>query len=70
LQSFLARGLNDQSASSSSPHFYMLDESSLASTKQMRAFLDKMYLLLAVWALVSGVATEHHQNQLLTTLLS
>ena len=42
LQSFLARGHNHPSASSASPHLYMLDESSLASTKQMRAFLDKI----------------------------
>jgi conjugative relaxase-like TrwC/TraI family protein len=42
LQSFLARGRNHPSAASASPHLYMLDESSLASTKQMRAFLDKI----------------------------
>jgi ATP-dependent exoDNAse (exonuclease V) alpha subunit len=40
LQHFLARGqtANDHSR----PHFYMLDESSLASTKQVRDFLEKM----------------------------
>jgi conjugative relaxase-like TrwC/TraI family protein len=42
LQSFLARGQNHPSASTASPHLYMLDESSLASTKQMRAFLEKI----------------------------
>ncbi len=42
LQSFLARGQNDPNAETVSPHLYMLDESSLASTKQMRAFLDKI----------------------------
>ncbi|ADW70185.1 MobF family relaxase [Granulicella tundricola] len=39
LQSFLAR----QKAPDSSRHLYMLDESSLASTKQMRAFLEKIH---------------------------
>jgi ATP-dependent exoDNAse (exonuclease V) alpha subunit len=38
LQGFLAR----VSQPSSSPHFYMLDESSLASTKQVRDFLAKL----------------------------
>ena len=42
LQSFLARGQNHPSTASASPHLYMLDESSLASTRQMRAFLDKI----------------------------
>ena len=42
LQSFLARGENRPSASPELRHLYMLDESSLASTKQMRAFLDKL----------------------------
>ena len=42
LQSFLARGKNHPNATTSSPHLYMLDESSLASTKQMRAFLEKI----------------------------
>ena len=42
LQSFLARGENHQSANPELRHLYMLDESSLASTKQMRAFLDKL----------------------------
>ncbi len=40
LQSFVARG--GDPAENASPHLYMLDESSLASTKQMRAFLDKI----------------------------
>ncbi len=39
LQSFLAR---KKEADPESKHLYMLDESSLASTKQMRAFLDKI----------------------------
>jgi conjugative relaxase-like TrwC/TraI family protein len=42
LQSFLARGENHPSADPATRHLYMLDESSLASTKQMRAFLDKL----------------------------
>ncbi|HUA97865.1 MAG TPA: MobF family relaxase [Terracidiphilus sp.] len=42
LQSFLARGENHPGADPQSRHLYMLDESSLASTKQMRAFLDKL----------------------------
>jgi conjugative relaxase-like TrwC/TraI family protein len=42
LQSFLARGQNHPSASPELRHVYMLDESSLASTRQMRAFLDKL----------------------------
>ena len=39
LQSFLAR---QKDADPASRHLYMLDESSLASTKQMRAFLEKI----------------------------
>ncbi len=39
LQSFLARQKESDPASK---HLYMLDESSLASTKQMRAFLEKI----------------------------
>ena len=39
LQSFLARKKDTDPASK---HLYMLDESSLASTKQMRAFLEKI----------------------------
>jgi conjugative relaxase-like TrwC/TraI family protein len=42
LQSFLARGENHPSANPELRHLYMLDESSLASTRQMRAFLDKL----------------------------
>jgi len=42
LQSFLARGDNHPSASPELRHLYMLDESSLASTRQMRSFLDKL----------------------------
>lgn len=38
LQSFLAR----KHADTANRHLYMLDESSLASTKQMRAFLEKI----------------------------
>jgi conjugative relaxase-like TrwC/TraI family protein len=40
LQSFLARQKDTDPASR---HLYMLDESSLASTKQMRAFLEKIH---------------------------
>jgi conjugative relaxase-like TrwC/TraI family protein len=42
LQSFLARGQNHPSANPEIRHLYMLDESSLASTKQMRAFLERL----------------------------
>lgn len=42
LQSFLARGQNHPSAVPANRHLYMLDESSLASTKQMRSFLSKL----------------------------
>ena len=42
LQSFLARGETKTSGEAAERHLYMLDESSLASTKQMRAFLDKI----------------------------
>ena len=43
LQRFLARGSNSQTASDpANRHLYMLDESSLASTRQMRDFLDKV----------------------------
>jgi conjugative relaxase-like TrwC/TraI family protein len=42
LQSFLARGQNHPSANPSNRHLYMLDESSLASTRQMRSFLGKL----------------------------
>jgi conjugative relaxase-like TrwC/TraI family protein len=43
LQSFLARGGQDQTDSDPERrHLYMLDESSLASTNQMKAFLDKI----------------------------
>ena len=40
LRSFLARG--EQVNQAPAKHFYMLDESSLASTRQMRAFFDKL----------------------------
>jgi conjugative relaxase-like TrwC/TraI family protein len=40
LQSFLARG--EKSAEPSTKHLYLLDESSLASSQQMRGFLDKI----------------------------
>lgn len=39
LQSFLARGSGKEK---SEPHLYMVDKSSLASTRQMRDFLDKI----------------------------
>ena len=42
LQSFLARGDNHPNANSELRHLYMLDESSLASTRQMRDFLGKL----------------------------
>jgi ATP-dependent exoDNAse (exonuclease V) alpha subunit len=43
LQSYLARGgKGDTAGDPASRHLYMLDESSLASTKQMRAFLTKI----------------------------
>ncbi len=42
LQSFLARGENHPSTIPELRHLYMLDESSLASTRQMRAFLEKL----------------------------
>jgi hypothetical protein len=42
LQSFLARGQNHPSADTANRHLYLLDESSLASTRQMRSFLDKL----------------------------
>lgn len=43
LQRFLSRGSQEQSAGDpNSRHLYMLDESSLASTRQMRDFLDKI----------------------------
>jgi ATP-dependent exoDNAse (exonuclease V) alpha subunit len=43
LQRFLSRGGQEQSAGDpNSRHLYMLDESSLASTRQMRDFLDKI----------------------------
>lgn len=42
LQSFLVRAKDKTAADPVERHLYMLDESSLASTKQMRAFLDKV----------------------------
>lgn len=42
LQSFLARGQNRPSAHPAPRHLYMLDESSLASTRQMSSFLGKL----------------------------
>jgi conjugative relaxase-like TrwC/TraI family protein len=42
LQSFLARGESHPGANPELRHLYMLDESSLASTRQMRAFLEKL----------------------------
>ena len=42
LQSFLARGQSHPNADHASRHLYMLDESSLASTRQMRSFLSKL----------------------------
>ncbi len=42
LQGYLARGAQAQQADPASRHLYMLDESSLASTRQMRDFLRKI----------------------------
>jgi conjugative relaxase-like TrwC/TraI family protein len=43
LQGFLARGGTERSAGDpNARHLYMLDESSLASTRQMQAFLEKV----------------------------
>ncbi len=43
LQGFLARGKQgDTAGDPANRHLYLLDESSLASTKQMKAFLDKI----------------------------
>jgi conjugative relaxase-like TrwC/TraI family protein len=42
LQSFLVRKDKQPAGEPAKKHLYMLDESSLASTKQMRAFLDKI----------------------------
>jgi len=42
LQSFLARGENRPGVEPELRHFYMLDESSLASTRQMQSFLEKL----------------------------
>ena len=42
LQSFLARGESHPARNRDGRHLYMLDESSLASTRQMREFLDRL----------------------------
>ena len=42
LQGFLARGSRQAAGDPDSRHLYMVDESSLASTKQMRDFLEKI----------------------------
>lgn len=42
LQHFLARGGSPSGATSASRHLYILDESSLASTRQMRTFFEKL----------------------------
>lgn len=42
LQSFLARAQNHPSLDTARRHLFMLDEASLASTKQMRSFLSKL----------------------------
>ena len=55
LQSFLARG--DKPNEPPQKHLYMLDESSLASTRQMRSFLDKLKLDDRV--LVIGDTRQH-----------
>jgi conjugative relaxase-like TrwC/TraI family protein len=57
LQSFLARGENHPGAGAELRHLYMLDESSLASTRQMRAFLEKLNPMDRV--LVIGDTSQH-----------
>ncbi len=58
LQGFLVRGGQDRAAGDpASRHLYMLDESSLASTRQMRDFLDKLGLQDRV--LVIGDVRQH-----------
>jgi hypothetical protein len=57
LQSFLARGQAHRGADPASRHLYMLDESSLASTKQMRSFLSKLNAYDRV--LVIGDTRQH-----------
>lgn len=57
LQSFLARGQNHPSADTANRRLFMLDESSLASTRQMRSFLEKMTLKDRV--LVIGDIRQH-----------
>ena len=57
LQSFLARGQNHPSANTANRHLYMLDESSLASTRQMQAFLRKLDLEDRV--LIIGDTRQH-----------
>ncbi|MCU1224606.1 MAG: conjugative relaxase domain protein [Edaphobacter sp.] len=57
LQSFLARGQNHPAADPANRHLYMLDESSLASTKQMRSFLGKLKVEDRV--LVIGDTRQH-----------
>ncbi len=42
LQHFLARGENPSSTNPAPHHLYVLDESSLASTRQMRVFLERL----------------------------
>ena len=57
LQSFLARGQAHSNADPASRHFYMLDESSLSSTRQMRSFLSKLNFSDRV--LVIGDTRQH-----------
>jgi len=57
LQSFLGRRENHPSANPEQRHLYMLDESSLASTRQMRAFLEKLKSQDRV--LVIGDTSQH-----------
>ena len=57
LQSFLARGQNHPAVDTANRHLYMLDESSLASTKQMRSFLVKLKVEDRV--LVIGDTRQH-----------
>jgi conjugative relaxase-like TrwC/TraI family protein len=57
LQSFLARGENRPGVEPELRHLYMLDESSLASTRQMQAFLEKLKTQDRV--LVIGDTNQH-----------
>jgi conjugative relaxase-like TrwC/TraI family protein len=57
LQSFLARGENRPGMEPELRHLYMLDESSLASTRQMQSFLEKLKAQDRV--LIIGDTSQH-----------